>query len=315
MTHKVTLASRLLKPWRAVRSNPVMIKELRGRMRGRRAFVVLTVYAALLSAFASAIYLLYSRAADEISGPPGQLVGKTVFGGVVITELLLVCFVTPALTAGAISGERERQTFDLLRATLLPARSLMTGKLLSALSYIVLLIVAGVPLQSLAFFLGGVTPEEVILSVVLLLVTALAFATAGLFFSVLSRTTLGSTVLSYAFALTSVAGIPMLAAMVLPVLSLILIGVWGNKTPPWEAQAAMIYVGGFLLCTNPFLTAILTEVVLLNNQTAFFFKLNVTSNQDVWLVSPWIVYTLLCLLFSLVLWLWSVGLLRRRPTR
>jgi len=309
---EATLASRLLKPWRAVRSNPVMIKELRGRMRGRRAFVVLTIYAGLLSAFASAIYLLYASSADNLSGPPGQLVGKIVFGGLVITELLLVCFVTPALTASAISGERERQTFDLLRTTLLPARSLILGKLLSALSYIVLLIVAGVPLQSLAFFLGGVVPEEVILSVVLLLVTALMFATAGLFFSALSRTTLGSTVLSYAFVLFSTAGIPMLATMVLPIASLGFTGVGGSQPPPWEVQVALIYLGGFLLCTNPFLTAIFTEVALLEKQTAFFFKVNVTSGHEIWLVSPWIVYTALCLLLSLVLLIWSVGLLKRK---
>jgi len=307
---QATLASRLLKPWRAIRSNPVMIKELRGRMRGRRAFVALTIYAGLLSAFASAIYLLYASAADDIGGPPGQLIGKIVFGGVVITELLLVCFVTPALTASAISGERERRTFDLLCTTLLPAQSLVVGKLISALSYIVLLIIAGVPLQSLAFFLGGVTPEEVILSVVLLLVTALTFAVVGLFFSALSRTTLGSTVLSYAFALAATAGVPMLASIVLPVMSIGLVGIWGNQPQPWEAQAALIYLGGFLLCTNPFLAAILTEAALLEKQTAFFFKVNVTAGHDIWLVSPWIVYTALCLLLSLILVVWSMWLLK-----
>jgi ABC-2 type transport system permease protein len=309
---QATLPSRLLKPWRAIRSNPVMIKELRGRMRGRRAFVVLTIYAGLLSAFAAAIYLLYASAADGVSGPPGQLIGKIVFGVVVITELLLVCFVTPALTASAISGERERQTFDLLCTTLLPARSLVTGKLFSALSYIVLLIVAGVPLQSLAFFLGGVTPEEVILSVVLLLATALTFAVAGLFFSSLSRTTLGSTVLSYAFALTATAGIPMLASILLPVMSVAFVGVTGSQPPSWQVQAALMYLGGFLLCTNPFLAAILTEVVLLEKQTAFLFQVPITAQHNIWLISPWIVYTALCLLLSLILLAWSVWLLKRK---
>ncbi len=36
---------------RAFRMNPVMLKELRGRMRGVRAFVVLTVYLGLMSGF------------------------------------------------------------------------------------------------------------------------------------------------------------------------------------------------------------------------------------------------------------------------
>ena len=33
--------------------NPVVLKELRGRMRGPRAFVVLTVYLTLMSGFAT----------------------------------------------------------------------------------------------------------------------------------------------------------------------------------------------------------------------------------------------------------------------
>ena len=40
--------------------NPLLTKELRGRMRGARAFVVLTVYLLLISCVASIIYYSYS---------------------------------------------------------------------------------------------------------------------------------------------------------------------------------------------------------------------------------------------------------------
>ena len=142
--------------------NPVVLKELRGRMRGPRAFIVLTLYLLLMSGFVALLYLVYIASVNSaVSGNSGQLVGKFVFGAVVGIELLLVCFIAPAFTAGAISGERERQTYDLLRTTLLPAQALVLGKLASALSYMLLLLVAAFPLQSLAFLLGGVGPEEV----------------------------------------------------------------------------------------------------------------------------------------------------------
>ena len=46
---------------RQIFDNPVVLKELRGRMRGARAFVVLTVYLVLLGAFSSLVYVAVSQ--------------------------------------------------------------------------------------------------------------------------------------------------------------------------------------------------------------------------------------------------------------
>src|SRR5690606_31149931 len=97
-------------------------------------------------------------------------------------EMMLVAFIAPAFTAGAISGEREHQTYELLRTTLLAPSKLVLGKLLAALFYVLLLLLAAVPLQSIAFFFGGVAETEVILAFVILFVTALLFCTMGLYF-------------------------------------------------------------------------------------------------------------------------------------
>ena len=43
-----------------IRRNPVALKELRGRMRGARAFIVLTVYVSLMSLFAVVLYSIYT---------------------------------------------------------------------------------------------------------------------------------------------------------------------------------------------------------------------------------------------------------------
>ncbi|MBK8024641.1 MAG: hypothetical protein IPK19_25260 [Chloroflexi bacterium] len=62
-----------------------------------------------------------------------------LFFGIVGIELILILFIAPAFTAGAITGERERQTYDLLQTTLLSKATFVIGKLESALGYIVLL--------------------------------------------------------------------------------------------------------------------------------------------------------------------------------
>ena len=196
-------------------ANPIVVKELRGRMRGNRAFVVITGYVALMSLFAALLYLGYTVSINtSVYNSSTQLVGKVVFGGVVGVELFMVSFIAPAFTAGAISGERERQTYELLRTTLMPARSLVLGKLTSALSFIVLLLFIALPVQSLTFLLGGVALEEVLIALAILLSTALASGAAGIFFSALMRRTLSASVATYGFALVAVVGIPAAALLI-----------------------------------------------------------------------------------------------------
>ncbi|MBC7249221.1 MAG: ABC transporter permease [Anaerolineae bacterium] len=292
-----------------LKPNPVMLKELRSQMRGWRAFVVLTVYLLLLSCLTLALYLsVYATSAAMVSlggGLMGATTGRTLFGGIVLLELLLVCFIAPAFTAGTISGERERQTYDLLVTTLLRPRSIVFGKLGSALAYVVLLILAALPLQSLAFILGGVTPAEVFIALIGLLVTALISASVGLFFSSLVRSTILSTVLTYGVVLFMTVGLPFVIFMVL-VLTPVMASL-SNYTPTWVEQALLIYVLGFLACTNPFITAVLTELVLLEEGAVLFFTVPV-DGHNIPLVSPWIVYVLLCLLVGVALFALSVQL-------
>ena len=295
--------------------NPVVVKELRGRMRGRRAFVVLTIYLLVLSCITSLLYLAYASAAQQPYGPDSYLIGKVVFGGILGLQLVLVVFITPAFTAGAISGERERQTYDLLRTTLLPARALVSGKLISALAYVVLLVLAAVPLQSIAFLLGGVAIEEAILAQLIVLTTVLALGAASVYFSTRARSTLVATVLSYGFAFLATGGLPLILLMLSPILGYASTTLLGIEEPHWALLVALIYVGGFLLALNPVATIILSEVVLLEEQTIGFFKISLPMAsgpssagpmvmRDIWLVSPWVVYVLFYLLLAaLAYWL------------
>jgi ABC-2 type transport system permease protein len=272
--------------------NPVIMKELRGRMRGTRAFILLTFHVMALSGFVTLIYGAYAASTNNVySGVTNQVLGKIVFGAVVGLELLLACFITPALTAGAISGEREKQTFDLLRTTLLPAHTLVLGKLGSAMLFVLILLVAALPLQSLAFLLGGVAPEEFFISAVLLVATAFLFGTAGIFFSSLMRRTLGSTVLSYSFALLDTLGLPLVMLAILPV-----VGILFSGSPNDLAEAVFIYVMGLLIVLNPIATAITTEVLLTDStfHTLFYFTLPLSGSFKLPLISPWLPCILFC---------------------
>jgi ABC-type transport system involved in multi-copper enzyme maturation permease subunit len=188
--------------------SPITSKELIGRMRNARSYTALTIYLTIVSALAVLLYLVGFLSGPRTLGGAGA-VGTVVFFFLVGMQVLLVTFVAPAFSVGAISGERERMTFDLLRATTISPRQIVLAKLVSALGFTLLLIFATLPLFSLAFLLGGVEPTELGITLCVTLSSALLFTLIGLYVSSRSKTTVGAAVVTYAVTLGIVVGVPL----------------------------------------------------------------------------------------------------------
>ena len=177
----------------------VLARELRTRMRGRRAAVVITVYLLLLSTLGG--MMLYSQMQDWRSGldpVSAASVGQLLFGTLSQVQLFLVIFIVPGLTGSAIAGERDRQTWELLLSTQVSALWIVLGKLLASLSYVFLLMLASLPLFSLVFLFGGVSPDQVALAFLISMVSALTLGAIGVFLSVVIRRGPTATVIAYA---------------------------------------------------------------------------------------------------------------------
>ena len=176
------------------------VKELRGRMRGRRAFVILTIYLLLLGGFALMIETLiersYSTGFGNSSAFASPVIGQAIFAGLLMLMTLQVVFLAPSSTAGAISLEREKQTLELLITTPISSLAIVVGKLLSALVYLFLLILASIPLMAVVFVFGGVAPEDMLYGYLVLIVTALGLGSFGLFCSSLVKRTTASTAIT-----------------------------------------------------------------------------------------------------------------------
>lgn len=203
-SHISRLVSRLLTV------NPIVIKEMRAQMRGPRAFWILTGYLLGLGLLAYGLYRITLNSASQYYGPgaPPQsaFIGQTLFIGLAFLEMVFVCFITPALTAGAISGEAERLTSDVLLSTPLRAASIVFGKTFASLTYIQLLILATIPLSSVVFLFGGVALRDVVQVIGLLALTAITYGTMGIFFSALTRRTGRATALSYLVVMAIIFG-------------------------------------------------------------------------------------------------------------
>jgi ABC-type transport system involved in multi-copper enzyme maturation permease subunit len=297
-----------------LQENPIVLKELRGRMRGGRAYILISIYLILLGGLVGMIYLGHAAAQNSPgSGISSQSLGKTIFGAATGLELMMIIFIAPALTSGAISAEREHQTYDLLRTTLLSPRSLVIGKLTSALSFLLLLLVVAFPLQSLAYLSGGVSLEELFIAFLLLIVTAIAFSAAGLFVSSFTRRTLASTVISYITANLAVFGIPIVVYIAIAFTSSFIFSGGLNISASQQAilEVILIIGGWFFVSTNPVAAAIGTEVILMQQQNALYMNIPLSNGTNVLVIAPWIGYVVFYLLLSALLIWWSIRIVHR----
>ena len=113
-------------------------------------------------------------------------------------QAFLVAFITPAVTSGAITVEKEQRTLEMLEMTRLPSSAVVAGKLFSAVGFVGLLLVSSLPLTCLCFFLGGVSPQQVITAYLLLFGGSFVTGALGLVWSCLAASTTAAVVYTYA---------------------------------------------------------------------------------------------------------------------
>lgn len=189
-----------------VRLTPIVLKELRAMLRGSRAALLITLYVGF---GLIAMRLVYGAVTEQLgSGPPifSAQVGQAVFIGLTLAVQGLTIFLAPATTVNSISAEYERRTYDLLMATPVTPAQLLTGKLLTGLAFVLLLLLAALPLFSVVVMFGGVTAADITRVVAVVLATAAAGAMLGLFCSAAARQTYTATLLCYALLVALVGG-------------------------------------------------------------------------------------------------------------
>jgi ABC-2 type transport system permease protein len=198
----MTLAERLM----ALLDNPLIVKDAVSRMRSWRAPMIVTIYLGLLGAFgyASFVSAAVMGPANRTSG--SAQIGAIVFSSLAFIQLSLVSLFAPALAAGAISGERERQTFDVLLVSRMTAVGIVWGKLVASVAFMLLLILAALPLFAAVFLFGGIDFEQFLVTQILTVTTAISIGAVSLFLSAVFRRTLPSTVVAYGVAFAGMIG-------------------------------------------------------------------------------------------------------------
>ncbi len=180
--------------------NPILTRELRARWRGGRSMILVISYAAFLAVAAGIVYATssISNDASDISGQMAR-VGHNLFLTLSGLQIVAWMLIAPALTATTVAAERERGLLETLQLTPLSPWRICGGKLLASLLLVVLLMFAPLPITSLCFLLGGVSPGEFGVALAMQTATILCGMCLGLWISCRSRRATGAMTSTFVF--------------------------------------------------------------------------------------------------------------------
>lgn len=194
-------------------ANPVLVKEIKLRFRSLKSFTGILFYLIAMSIFVFGfIFLATSLTGNGFFRPAESFM---LFTMMTYIQLGLILFITPGLTAGTISSEREKQTLNILLTTAQTSFQIIFGKLSSSIAFLLLMIVAGLPIYSMVFLYGGVSPGQIVIIFLFYFLTLLTIGSLGVMYSTLIRKTIVSMISTYGtmIVLVAVTGFFMVISM------------------------------------------------------------------------------------------------------
>lgn len=280
--------------WQLLPGNPILIRVVCGGSKRTRHLWVRAGYLAVLLGV-----LLISQMGWSSRGSLADLAknASQTFAYVSYVQLALMCFLAPVFTAGAITQEKDAQTFNILLTTPLSNVQIVFGSLLSRLFFVLVLLLGGLPVFCVTMLYGGVTGREILLSFGIAACTAVLTGSLAIAISMMKVGT-RRTIFSFYLAIA-------LYLMLVPAIGLLWKSMRIPEAPTTTTQVAMTRLAPF----HPFLS-LMAAMSTMNVPSAeslgsytFFWR---------WALSkPYYAYMVLTLVISLVLVLLSTLGVRR----
>ncbi|MBN1852427.1 MAG: ABC transporter permease subunit, partial [Pirellulales bacterium] len=173
--------------------NPVLQHELLTNLRQVRSFVLLFAYVAILGWI---VYLAWpeDRTLDLTQNPDAS---KRLVGMFFLGQYLLASLMAPSFAAAAITGEKERKSYEMLLASPIRPGAIVLGKLIASLTHLAILMLCSLPIVMLCLPLGGVSPYEVFAAYLAMVLSIILFGMISLWCSSFFRRTPAALVVSY----------------------------------------------------------------------------------------------------------------------
>lgn len=180
--------------------NPIIKKDVKVQARSMKICWGVFAYELILA-------LVFFLAMSVIQGE-SRYSSSNVYSAMVwlypvlaVTQLIILGLVVPVRTASAISGEKERQTFDIMMTTGMSPFSVIMGKVMTAIVQGMFFVVASMPVMALSFIIGGMSWAYLFWFLGIAFLVSLFAASIGILCSSLCKKSISAVIMSYVFYL------------------------------------------------------------------------------------------------------------------
>lgn len=175
--------------------NPVLRRELLTALRSQKSFILHFFFLLILG---TVIFFAWPEGEVSIA----DLRARTLFFIFGVSQLIMICVLSPAFSASCMTIEKEQRCIDLLLTSPIHPNTILMGKYLSSVLYIFLLVISTAPIASvIGLWMPGIDPYQVAGLYVLLISVAACFGMIGLTCSTFFHRTQTSLSITYLIVL------------------------------------------------------------------------------------------------------------------
>ena len=179
--------------------NPILKKELMvGSRSMKMSFAIMGI-----NGFLTLVVILVMMIASGASVLSGYDYSNLIclFPVLGCIECGILSLVVPIITSGSISGEREKQTLDIMLTTPVKTFSIAVGKLESAMVVVMMYMISSIPLLAIAFVLGGLSWWALLGLIGMMLYLGIYVGSVGIFCSSVVKKSVAATILTLAIGI------------------------------------------------------------------------------------------------------------------
>ena len=180
--------------------NPIVKKDVKVQSRSMRICWGVFAYELILAlVFFLAMLIIKENNYYSTSNIYSELVW--LYPTLAATQLIIIGMVVPVRTASAISGEKERQTFDIMMTTGMTPISVIAGKVMTAIVQSMFYVAASMPIMALCFVIGGMSWSYLFWFLAIAFLMSFFAASIGILCSSLCKRSITAVIMSYGFYL------------------------------------------------------------------------------------------------------------------
>ena len=155
--------------------NAILRRELLTTLRSKSSFITLLALVLVLS---GVVVVAWPRGTWFIA--VRSQIARLLFNTFAMGQILMMGILTTIYSAGSMTVEKEKRCIDFLMTAPISTRAIVVGKLFSSIAYVLLLLVATLPLASVFLFLGGISTGDVVQFYIALFLFAVVCGLIGL---------------------------------------------------------------------------------------------------------------------------------------